>query len=90
MNKFVTFGMLLLALVIYLPEVKAATDSDAEQLGASCTSWDIRDLCCPSYCAAKNSSRWSSADNIFAGCIASLQCKPNHTSGFLACGTCKK
>jgi hypothetical protein len=52
---------------------------------AGCTSWDIRELCCPGYCAAKGGSNWSSADKIFDSCIVGLGCKSGHTTGFLSC-----
>lgn len=52
---------------------------------ASCVSWDIKELCCPGYCAAKKGSSWASADKMFQGCITGLGCKPDHTNGFLSC-----
>jgi len=57
---------------------------------ASCVSWDIQELCCPGYCAAKNGSNWSSADKLFAACIVGLGCKEDSTSGFLSCDCPKK
>lgn len=56
---------------------------------ASCVSWDIKELCCPGYCAAKNGSNWSSADKIFNACIMSIGCKSGYTSGFMSC-SCPK
>ncbi len=59
---------------------------------AGCASWDIKENCCPAYCAAKRGSNWSKADKIFRGCMLGLGCDKNkvkNASGFIHCGTCK-
>ena len=51
----------------------------------SCVSWDIKELCCPGYCAAKKGSNWPKADELFDHCIVGIGCKSKHTNGFLSC-----
>ena len=65
------------------------TFKDGDEV-ASCVSWDIKDLCCPGYCAAKNGSNWTKADDIFDSCIVGLGCKSKSTKGFHSCDCPKK
>ena len=71
-------------------DLTAVSDANNAQELASCVSWDIKELCCPGYCAAKNGSNWSSADKIFDNCIVGLGCKSRSTTGFLSCDCPKK
>ena len=80
---------LILNLIVLSILSAIALPENTARAGAICASWDIKDLCCPSYCAAKTGNKWSSADTIFDACIVSIGCKTKHTSGFMACGTCK-
>ncbi len=40
-----------------------------------CFASDVKALCCPSACAAKNSPKWSQADDILRSCMRGLGCK---------------
>jgi hypothetical protein len=40
-----------------------------------CFESDIKALCCPGACAAKNSRKWSQANDVLRGCMRGLGCK---------------
>jgi hypothetical protein len=55
---------------------------------AACSSWDVKDSCCPAGCAAKKGSNWSKADDIFRGCMRGLGCSEDDVKGatvFIRC-----
>ena len=52
----------------------------------ACFSSDVRELCCPSACAAKRLSRWQSADQVLRGCEHMLGCVPSSASVSWKCG----
>jgi hypothetical protein len=55
---------------------------------AGCTSWDVKDNCCPAGCAAKKGTNWSKADDIFRGCMRGLGCGESDVKGatvFMKC-----
>jgi hypothetical protein len=41
---------------------------------AACSSFDVRDTCCPAGCAARNGPNWPRADDIFRGCMRGMGC----------------
>jgi hypothetical protein len=39
-----------------------------------CFSSDVKQLCCPSACATKNSPKWTQADQVLRGCMKGIGC----------------
>jgi len=55
---------------------------------AGCTSWDVKDNCCPAGCAAKNGTQWSKADQILRACMKGLGCSDSDSKSatvFMKC-----
>lgn len=40
-----------------------------------CFSSDVKQLCCPSACAAKDSSKWTQANDVLQACMKSIGCR---------------
>ena len=47
---------------------------------AACFQSDVRQLCCPAACAAKNSPHWYQADSILRGCMRGMGCQGSETA----------
>jgi hypothetical protein len=65
----------------------------ASEALAACTSWDIKENCCPAGCAAKKGSNWPKADDILRGCMRGLGCSEDEVKGatvFMKCDCDKK
>jgi len=63
----------------------------ASTASASCFDSDVKQLCCPSACAAKKSSKfWPEADHVLQQCMVSIGCgeKSSSSSVFMKCN-CK-
>ena len=76
-----------LAFVGLLTESSAAPAGPSSTL-AACMASDVRDVCCPGACAAKNGPNWTRADDILRGCMRGLGCEESDvrgTSVFMAC-----
>jgi len=39
-----------------------------------CFMSDVKQLCCPSACATKNSPKWTQADQVLLGCMKGIGC----------------
>ena len=39
-----------------------------------CFSGDVKQLCCPSACATKNSPKWTQANDVLRGCMKGIGC----------------
>lgn len=64
------------------------TVDDKPARASSCTMWDVKDICCPSACAAKKSSRWADADRVLQSCMKGLGCSDSDVNGatvFMKC-----
>ena len=46
-----------------------------------CFSSDIKQLCCPSACATKNSPKWTQADQLLRGCMKGIGCSDGESKG---------
>ena len=52
---------------------------------AACFQSDVRQLCCPSVCAVKHSSKWYDAQKVMNACAVGLGCS-KASSVFMVCG----
>jgi len=53
-----------------------------------CFSSDVKQLCCPGACSAKNGPKWSQANDILRGCMRGLGCSDSESKGatvFMRC-----
>lgn len=53
-----------------------------------CFASDVKALCCPGACAAKNGPKWSQASEILRGCMKALGCSDGESKGatvFMKC-----
>ena len=46
-----------------------------------CFSSDIKQYCCPSACATKNSPKWTQADQVLRGCMKGIGCSDGESKG---------
>ena len=53
---------------------------------AACFRSDVKQLCCPSACAVKDSPKWYRANDTLAQCAKSLGCDSGKLSVFMVCG----
>lgn len=105
----VTSGLALRSSITVAPDTKvyvsrAADDGLAElattelsfappEAFAGCSSFDVKDVCCPAGCAAKKGPTWAKADEIFRGCMRGLGCGETdvkNASVFMKCDCEKK
>ena len=54
-----------------------------------CLSSDVKTMCCPSACAAKNSPKWSTANDVLRNCAKSIGCKDWVSSVGMTCDCAK-
>ena len=59
----------------------AALPEPSEQPEPVCFASDVRALCCPGACAAKNGPKWPQADQILQGCMRGLGCSEGDSKG---------
>ena len=69
----VIFGLAVI-LVTFLPEEPVARAT------ATCSSFDVRELCCPGACAARHLPG-SRENAILRQCMVGLGCAPSETDG---------
>ena len=53
-----------------------------------CFSSDVKTVCCPGACAAKNGPKWTQANEILRGCMKGLGCSDDENKGatvFMRC-----
>ena len=105
MNPRPVLALILFAVVVFglsLSNVRGSLSTGPMQINlpdyvvssahaSSCTPFDIKEMCCPSYCAADKtgSTNWTRKDEIFRGCLAGLGCSADaikSANGFLSCG----
>jgi len=59
----------------------------AGNVAAGCFTSDVRSVCCPAACAAKNGPNWYRAEGVLRGCMAGLGCeRPDAATIFSKCG----
>lgn len=66
------------SILLFLLPVLGSSSAIAES--PTCTTWNVRDYCCPAACAAYKSANWERANPVLRGCMAGLSCSESERS----------